>query len=107
MREKGEWYIMKTIKTYDAFNHRRYSNPWVAKVGRDGRIDFSERVGGYTGAFGKGEAGELYVTDPVEGQVYAYGQKDYRGKNGGYAYVVFLNGEFVPIEKTELSKYIK
>lgn len=32
--------------------------------------DFSKKVGGYTGAYGKGEAGNLYVSDPVEGQVY-------------------------------------
>ena len=70
---------MKTIKTYESFNHRRYSNPWVAPVlPGTTKPDFSKKVGGYTGAYGKGEAGNLYVSDPVEGQVYTYGQKDYR-----------------------------
>lgn len=97
---------MKTIRTYDAFNGRRYGNPWVAIVSPTGKIDFGVRVGGYTGAYGKGEAGELYATEPAEGQVYAYGQKDFRGSNGGYEYVVYQHGEFRPVEKTELSKYL-
>ena len=93
---------MKVIKDYCSFNQRRYSNPWVAIVSKDGKLDFSKRVGGYTGAYGKGEAGELYITIPVEGAVYAYGQKDYRGNNGGYEYIQFINGKFVTIEKTQL-----
>ena len=98
--------MLKVIKKYESFNARRYGNPWVAKVNSDGKIDFSVKVGGYTGAYGKGEEGELFVNDPIDGQVYAYGQKDYRGNNGGYEYVVFVNGQFNPIDKRELSKYI-
>lgn len=93
---------MKIIKNYDGFNERRYGNPWVARVNKDGKIDFSVKVGGYTGAYGKGEAGSLYVTEPVEGGVYAYGQKDYRGHNGGYQYIQYQNGEWVEIDKTQL-----
>lgn len=55
---------MKVIKTYDEFNPRRYSAPWIAKVNAEGKIDFSVRIGGYTGDSRKGEAGQLYVTDP-------------------------------------------
>lgn len=98
---------MKIVETYSSFNARRYSNPWVAKVGGNGKIDFSERVGGYTGGYNKGEAGELYVENPQEGQVYAFGQKDYRGNNGGYEYVVFQDGEFQSVEKTNLIKYLE
>lgn len=93
---------MKTIKKYEEFNARRYGNPWVAIVGKNGKIDFSQKIGGYTGAYGKGEAGELYISDPVEGAVYAYGQKDHRGSNGGYRYVQYSNGEFTEIEKSDL-----
>lgn len=93
---------MKTIKTYECFNQRRYSNPWVAIVGEDAKINFSKKVGGYTGAYGKGEAGELYIIEPVENAVYAYGQKDYRGSNTELAYIQYRNGQFVPVEKTEL-----
>ena len=98
--------MIKTVKTYDEFNFRRYGNPWVAEV-IDMKISFANSVGGYTGGYNKGEAGELYVKDPIEGKVYAYGQKDYRGnsQNSITRYVVFQNCEFVEIEKTELSKY--
>ena len=49
---------MKTIKTYESFNHRRYGNPWIAEViPGTTKPDFSRKVGGYTGAYGKGEAG--------------------------------------------------
>lgn len=97
---------MKIVAKYDSFNRRRYSNPWIARVKQDGRFDFNN-VGGYTGAYDMGEAGELYVTSPVEGAVYAYGQKDYRGKSGGYEYVKFVNGEFVPVAKNELIEALK
>ena len=90
------------IKKYDDFNFRRYGNPWVAVVGKNGKIDFSQKVGGYTGKYGKGEAGELYVSDPKEGRVYAYGQKDYRGNNGGYEYLKYTNGKFIHIKKENL-----
>lgn len=98
---------MLVIKSYAAFNERRYGNPWVAIVGKGGKIDFSQRVGGYTGAYGKGEAGELYISDPVEGGVYAYGQKDYRGHNGGYDYIKIVNGQAVEIDKAHLIEALK
>lgn len=94
---------MKVIRGYDSFNQRRYSNPWVAIVNKEtAKMDFKQRVGGYTGAYGKGEAGDLFVTEPQVGAVYAYGQKDYRGNNGGYAYVQWDGEKFVEVEKTEL-----
>lgn len=93
---------MKVIKTYDEFNPRRYSAPWIAKVNAEGKIDFSVRIGGYTGDPRKGEAGQLYVTDPKENTIYAFGQKDYRGNNSGYEYVQFKDGEFISIPKAKL-----
>jgi hypothetical protein len=93
---------MLVIKSYNSFNERRYGNPWVAKVNADGKINFSVKVGGYTGGYNKGEAGQLYINNPVEGAVYAYGQKDYRGNNGGYSYIKIVNGEIVAIDKTQL-----
>ena len=93
---------MLVIKEYYSFNQRRYGDPWVAIVKPDGQMDFTVRVGGYTGARGAGEAGALYIAEPVEGRVYAYGQKDYRGNNGGYEYIKILDGEVIPVAKTEL-----
>ncbi len=93
---------MKVVKDYECFNQRRYGNPWIAIVGKDAKIDFSQKVGGYTGAYNKGEAGQLYVVSPIENQVYAYGQKDYRGNNTEFDYVQYVNGEFLPITKKQL-----
>lgn len=100
-------YKMVAIKAYDGFNGRRYSNPWVALITRDNKWVF-KGVGGYTGAYGAGDAGELYVAAPVNGQVYAYGQKDYRKPNEkNYEYVQFYNGEFLPVAKTELLRALQ
>lgn len=93
---------MKTLKKYSEFNPNRYGNPWVCAVDSNAKLDFGRKIGGYTGGYNKGEAGELYISDPVENAIYAYGQKDYRGKNSGYTYVQYVGGEFVWIEKTDL-----
>lgn len=93
---------MKTLRKYGEFNPNRYGNPWVSAVDANAKLDFKKKIGGYTGGYNKGEAGELYINDPVENAVYAYGQKDYRGKNGGYEYVQYVNGEFIPVDKTDL-----
>lgn len=95
---------MKVLKNYDSFNRRRYSDPWVAIVDpKTAKPDFSKEVGGYTGGYGRGEAGQLYLIEPQEGAVYMYGQKDYRGgRNTERGYVLYKNGEFIPIKTTEL-----
>jgi hypothetical protein len=97
-----EAFVMLVVKNYDCFNQRRYGNPWVAKVDSNGKMDFTVKVGGYTGGYNKGEAGQLYINNPVEGAVYAYGQKDYRGNNGGYEYIKIVDGQPVDIDKSQL-----
>lgn len=69
------------IAEFGSYNQRRYGTPWVARFDvTTGRPDFDgARVGGYTGGYNTGDAGTLYVIDPQPGDVYAYGQKDYRG----------------------------
>lgn len=94
---------MKVVKKYGSFNSRRYGNPWVALVNKStGKIDFSQKIGGYTGGHNKGEAGDLYIIEPVEGAVYAYGQKDHRGNGTELEYIQYVNGAFIPVDKTEL-----
>lgn len=94
---------MKTLKTYESYNFRRYSAPWVAPVNpKTGKPDFSERVGGYTGNKRKGEGGDLYVIEPQEGTVYMYGQKDYRGGNTSRDYALYRNGRFIPVTSARL-----
>lgn len=94
---------MKVIKSYEEFNQRRYGNPWVAIVdSKTAKPDFSRKVGGYTGGYNSGEAGELYVNEPQDGAVYMFGQKDYRGNKTDRQYVQFKDGEFLPIKSENL-----
>lgn len=98
--------MLKVIRSFGEFNFRRYSNPWVGIVGSNAKIDFSVRCGGYTGGYNKGEAGDLYVIDPVDGNVYCYGQKDHRGNNSFTKYVQYKGGEFIEVDKRDLIKVL-
>lgn len=93
---------MLKVKEYEGFNFRRYSNPWIATCDASAKIDFSVKVGGYTGAYGKGEAGTLYISNPTEGSVYAYGQKDHRGSNTEIKYIKIVDGTIVETTKQEI-----
>ena len=73
------------------YNKRRYSRPWVCKI-NTGKYDFSKKIGCYTAA--DGEEGDLVVFAPVVGQVYAYGQKDYRGGNTEKSFCKWNGVEF-------------
>ena len=88
------------IKDFEAYNHRRYSRPWVALV-VDTKPDFSAEVGRYTSK--SGEAGELVIIDPQVGQVFAYGQKDYKGRNTVTAYCVYTEKGLVDVPADKLS----
>lgn len=66
------------IDTFAPYNVRRYSTPWVCKM-ENGNYNFNDRIGAYSAA--RGEGGDLVVFHPVAGQVYGYGQKDYRGQS--------------------------
>ena len=88
--------MIKTIKTYDAYNQRRYSKPWVCEMKEDGSYDFDKKVGTFDGT---DDGGDLVVFDPEEGKVYGYGQKDYRGNRTEIEFVKVINGEFVPCSK--------
>lgn len=94
---------MKILKSYESFNPRRYGNPWVAKVDpKTAKPDFSVKVGGYTGGYGQGDAGDLYILDPAEGVVYMYGQKDYRGGHTEREYALYKDGEFHSVSAKDL-----
>ena len=88
------------IKDFEAYNHRRYSRPWVALV-VDAKPDFSVEVGRYTSK--SGEAGELVIIDPQVGQLFMYGQKDYKGRNTVTAYCVYTEKGLVDVPADKLS----
>ncbi len=85
------------VTSFDSYNDRRYSRPWICKMTATGTYDFSCRVGCYTGQDGK--EGELVLFCPVQSQVYAYGQKDRRGNNTLIKYVKWTGSEFVVCNK--------
>lgn len=89
---------MEIIAHFSSFNPRRYSLPWVAEF-TNGKYNFNSRCGMYTGNAKNGEAGDLVVFDPKEGQVYAWGQKDYRRNGTILSYSVFGGGKFVACDK--------
>lgn len=88
------------IKDFEAYNHRRYSRPWVALV-VDAKPDFSVEVGRYTAK--SGDAGELVIVDPQVGQVFTYGQKDYKGRHTEIAYCVYTEKGLVDVPADKLS----
>lgn len=95
--EKG----FATIASFYSFNERRFGDPWICLMTDRGEYDFKKNVGTYTGTRHTGEAGDLVVFEPVDGQVYGYGQKDYRG-NGTIVKYAKWNAEqerFIPCTK--------
>lgn len=87
----------QVISKFDEYNLRRFSSPWVSLVTEAGEYDFSQKVGTFTGD--KGESGDLVVFDPVVGQVYGYGQKDYRGSNTVKKFAKWTGNEFSECNK--------
>jgi hypothetical protein len=85
------------IYSFGVYNERRYGRPWVCQMTEEGRFDFSSRVGVYTAQ--EGFEGDLVVNNPVEGQVYGYGQKDYRGNNTMIRFAKWDGNDFVPCDK--------
>jgi len=87
---------MKTLKHFEIYNERRYSTPWVATI-KDGKYDFANKVGYYTG--NNGDEGDIVVTDPQQNVIYAYGQKDYRGGNTSKDFAIWDGEKFVKCDK--------
>ena len=91
---------LAVIKHFRSFNARRYGSPWVCIMDERGRHDFTKDVGIYTGNCNQGDEGDLIVFDPVENQVYGYGQKDHRKPEKSLkAYSKWNGEEFVPCDK--------
>lgn len=85
------------IAHFYSYNPRRYSTPWVCMMTEDGRHDFSSCIGGYTAD--KGSEGDLIIYQPEVGQVYGWGQKDYRGGNTEKNYIKWNGTGFVKCDK--------
>lgn len=86
-----------TIEHFESYNKRRYGTPWVCAMTDTGKYDFSKSVGTYTGS--DGDDGDLVVFEPVIGQVYGWGQKDYRGGNTIKKFAKWTGNEFMECDK--------
>lgn len=85
------------IEHFESYNARRYGTPWVCVMTDTGKYDFSKNVGIYTAV--NGDDGDLVVFEPVVGQVYGWGQKDYRGGNTIKKFAKWTGSEFVECDK--------
>lgn len=85
------------VKSFDDYNARRYGTPWVTVMDEQGKYDFTKRIGTFTGNADDG--GDLIVYAPVVGQVYGYGQKDYRGNNTIKRFCVWTENGFAECDK--------
>lgn len=85
------------VEHFYEYNTRRYSTPWVCAMTEDGKHDFSKKVGAYTSS--AGEEGDLVVFHPVIGQVYGWGQKDYRGNRTEKHYAKWDGTQFIACDK--------
>lgn len=94
--------VINVIKSYEEYNERRYSTPWVCLASNTGDFDFTTKVGKYTAS--KGQEGDLIVYEPVIGQLYGYGQKDYRGRNSEVNLAVFTDDGFVDVSAKDLKR---
>lgn len=88
-----------TIYSFGEFNFRRYGTPWVCRMTERGQFDFSAKDGTYTANGNQGEESDLVVFEPVEGQVYGYGRKDYRGNNTMIRFTKWNGNDFVSCDK--------
>ena len=90
---------MITVKHYDEYNGRRYSRPWICEMSESGEYLFKapEKAGTFDGDDKRG--GNLVIFKPVEGKVYGYGQRDYRGNYTEVNHVKYVNGELLPCSK--------
>lgn len=87
------------IASFESYNQHRYGTPWVCSMSEDGKHNFEVKVGTYTGDSHNGESGDLVVFEPVEGMVYAYGQKDYRSNKSLREFALWDGTKFVSCDK--------
>jgi hypothetical protein len=79
-----------------AYNQRRYSKPWIAKVNFENNPRGEFSWGAWVGDSRNGSEG-LLVISAEEGDIIAHGQKDFRGRNSETTYCQVRNGELVEL----------
>lgn len=102
MKWKGDFFLNATIKIYSKNVVKPGFEPWVAGIASDMKPDFTKEVGGFKETKENLLIYILYVTDPVEGMVYAYGLKDQYNNFAELEYAIFKDGIFHKLEKNSL-----
>ncbi|SDD74038.1 hypothetical protein [Sporomusa acidovorans] len=96
------------LKEMPGFDEERLANPSVALVRQDGSFSFMngtnayghpQRVGGYTGRNGLGEAGSLFVYEPKEDMVFAVVQENYQTLRTQVSYYQYQKGNFIEVDR--------
>lgn len=86
------------IDSFYTYNTHYYGLPWVCPVDPSGQFHFEREVGHYNAP--KGKEGDLIVYNPVPGQVYAYGQKDYARDQTLKAFALWDGSRFIECDRT-------
>lgn len=87
------------LATFGDYNERRFSAPWCCTMTAEGKFDFTSRSAVYTGDIRHGTGGDLVVTAPKVGTVYAYGQKDNRSTKSRTLFSKWDGVQFVPCDR--------
>lgn len=87
------------LATFGDYNERRFSAPWCCTMTAEGKFDFTSRPAVYTGDVRHGTGGDLVVTTPKVGTVYAYGQKDNRSTKSRTLFSKWDGIQFVPCDR--------
>lgn len=87
------------LATFGDYNERRFSAPWCCTMTVEGKFDFTSRPAVYTGDVRHGTGGDLVVTTPKVGTVYAYGQKDNRSTKSRTLFSKWDGIQFVPCDR--------
>ena len=86
------------VATYGSYNRRRYSKPWICEISDTGEYVFDKKVAMFDG-LDDGKGGDLVIFNPIEGRVYAYGQRDYRGNNTDHVIFKYVGGKMLPCSR--------
>lgn len=87
------------IASYSSFNQRRYGTPWVCTMTPAGNTTFRSGSAPTPGTVIRVRRATSLSRTLSSGQVYGYGQKDYRGNGTVKKFAKWDGEKFVPCDK--------
>ena len=95
------------IKTFSAYNTRRFSRPWAATIKFDDQLKaIYEFNGSFLGTHDSGNGEGDVVIKADTGAIIAFGQKDLRGgRTKNEWFVAQEDGGMLPVPKPEALKF--